>query len=143
MEEEVWNDHALDKDCETIEYKIAEGMDIWNYPNQDVSALCYDVKLYTVIIKHHTQSTKSGVQDIALYYAGGRSEGDSSEISTIFSMRLPPLHARLATAYKEKKKRSGNQNQGLGIDGERVVKPGREKIRQVQKETPRGRYETP
>ena len=133
MEEEVWNDHALDKDCETIEYKIAEGMDIWNDPNQDVSALCYDVKLYTVIIKHHTQSTKSGVQDIALCSAGGRSKGDSSEISTICSMHLPPLHARLETSYREKKKRSGNQNQGPGIDGERLVKTGIAEIRHMQK----------
>ena len=58
-------------------------------------------------------------------------------------MRLYPLHAILATAYKEKNKRSGNQNQGLGIDGERVVKSGRAKIRQAQKKTPRICYDTP
>ena len=57
-------------------------------------------------------------------------------------MRLSPLHARLATAYKEKKETKWNQDQGPGIDGERVVKSGRAKIRQAQKETPRRRYDT-
>ena len=65
MKEEVWNDHDLDKHRENIKDKIAEGMYIWNDPNQDVSALRHDVKLYMVIIKHHTQSTKSGIQDMA------------------------------------------------------------------------------
>ena len=100
IKEEFWNFHVLDKHLETIEEKIAEGMDIWNNPDQDVSALCQDVKLYTVIINHHTQSTKSVVQGIALCSTGGRSEGDLLEISEIFSMHSSPLHAILATAYK-------------------------------------------
>ena len=56
MKEEVWNDYVLDKHRKTIEDKIAEGMDIWNNPDQDVSALCHGVKLYMGIIKHHNQS---------------------------------------------------------------------------------------
>ena len=59
--EEVMNDHVLDKHRETIEDKIVEGMEIWNDPDQDVSALCQYVKLYLVMIYHHTESTKSGV----------------------------------------------------------------------------------
>ena len=42
-----------------------------------------------------------------------------------------------------KNKRSDNQNQGPGIDGKRVVKSGRAKIRQAHKETPSGHYGTP
>ena len=66
IKEELCNDHVLDKHRKTIEEKIAEGIDIWNDPDQDVSALCHDVKLYMEIIKHHTHSTKSGVQCISL-----------------------------------------------------------------------------
>lgn len=58
-------------------------------------------------------------------------------------MCLSPLHARLETAYKTKKKRIGNQHQGPGIDGERAVNSGRAKIRQLQKETSSGCYDTP
>ena len=53
MKEEVWNDHVLDKHRKNIEGNIAEGMDIWNDPNQYVAALIRDVKLYIVIIKHN------------------------------------------------------------------------------------------
>ena len=58
-------------------------------------------------------------------------------------MRLYPLHDRLVTAYRAKHKWSGNQHQGLGIDGERRVKSVREKIIQAEKETPCGIYDTP
>ena len=61
MKEEVMNDHVLDKHREKIKEKIVEGMEIWNDPDQDVSALCQYVKLYLVMIYHHTESTKSGV----------------------------------------------------------------------------------
>ena len=142
IKEEVYNYRALDKHHESIEDKVTERMDICNDPNQDVSALRHDVKFYMVTIKHHTQSTKARVQDIALYSAGGKSEGFPSEISTICSICLSPLQARLSTAYKSKKKLSGNQHQGPGIDGKRVIKSSREKIRQAQKETPLGRYDT-
>ena len=125
MEEEVWNDHALDKDCETIEYKIAEGMDIWNDPGQDVSSFCQNLKLYTVIIKHYNQSTEVRVQDISLFYDGGRNKGESLAILTICSMHLSPMHTILATEYKAKNKLSGNQHQGTGIDGEIVVTSSR------------------
>ena len=142
IKEEVYNYRALDKHHESIEDKVTERMDICNDPNQDVSALRHDVKFYMVTIKHHTQSTKARVQDIALYSAGGKSEGFPSDISTICSICLSPLQARLSTAYKSKKKLSGNQHQGPGIDGNRVIKSSREKIRQAQKETPLGRYDT-
>ena len=118
-------------------------MDIWNDPDQDISAIRRDLKSYMVIIKHHAQSNEAGVQDIDLCSAGGWSEGDSSVILMIRSMHLSPLHTRLETAYKAKKKWSGNQNQGRGVDGEIVVKSGRAKIRQAQEETPRFRYDTP
>ena len=71
MKEGVWNDCVLDKHHKTIGENIEEGMYIWNDPNQDVSALCHDVKSYMVIIKHHNKSTEAGVQDIALCSAGG------------------------------------------------------------------------
>ena len=83
-------------------------MYIWNDLDQYVSAPPHNVKLYMGIIKHHTQSTKNGLQDISLFSAGGQSKGDSSEISMIHSMSLSSLHARLATAYKKKK--SGKQH---------------------------------
>ena len=66
MTEEVWNDHVLNKHCKNIEGNIVEVMDMWNNLNQDLATLHRNVKLYTVRIKHHAQSTKYGVQDIAL-----------------------------------------------------------------------------
>ena len=78
IKEEFWNFHVLDKHLETIEEKIAEGIDIWNDPDQDVSTILHNVKLYMVIIKHHDHYTKAKVRDIDLFYAGGRSKGDSS-----------------------------------------------------------------
>ena len=98
IKEELCNDHVLDKHRKTIEEKIAEGIDIWNDPDQDVSALCHDLKSYLVMIKHHIQSTKARFQDISLFSSVGRNEGDSLEILEISSMSLSPLRARLATA---------------------------------------------
>ena len=66
MNEEVWNYHALNKHCESIEETIEGGMDIWYDPGQDVSDLCHDLKSYMVTIKHNTQSTKVRVQGIAI-----------------------------------------------------------------------------
>ena len=63
-----------------------------------------------VIINHHAQSNKSVVQDIALSYDGGQSEGDLSEILMIRSVRLSPLHDILVTTYKSEKKRSEHQH---------------------------------
>ena len=96
-----------------------------------------------VIINHHNHSTKSGVQDIALCSTGAKNKGNSSEMLKISFMRLSPLHNILATAYKEVTKRNGNHNQGPWIYGEKVVKSGRAKIIQAQKENPRGCYCTP
>ena len=133
IKEEVWNYHVLDKHRETIEDNIAERIDIWNDPDQNISALCQNVKSYMVIINQHTQSNESRVQDIALWSSGGWSEGDPLSISTIRSVRLSSLHTILVTSYKSKKKQSGKQNQGPGIYGYRVVKYSRAKIRQAQK----------
>ena len=62
MKEEVWNDHVLDKHRKTIEGNIAEGMENWNDPDQDVAVRIRNVKLYIVIIKHNIQSTEDGFQ---------------------------------------------------------------------------------
>ena len=116
MNEDVWNYHALDKHRKTVKDKIAEGMEIWDDPVQDVAALRRNVKSYNVIIKNHTQYTEARFQAIALCSASGRIKGESSEISDIRSVHLSPLHARLATAFKEKRKKGGNQHQGPGIN---------------------------
>ena len=100
--EEVWKYYVLNKHCKTVEEKIAEGMYIWNNYDQHIYALNHNVKSNMTTIKHQTQSTKSGVQGIALYSANGRRKVDSSAISTIRSICLYPLHARLATVTKKK-----------------------------------------
>ena len=125
MKNDVYNYHVIDNHPENIEEKIVEGMDIWNDPGQDVSSFCQNLKLYTVIIKHYNQSTEVRVQDISLFYDGGRNKGESLAILTICSMHLSPMHTILATEYKAKNKLSGNQHQGTGIDGEIVVTSSR------------------
>ena len=115
MKEEVWNDHVLDKHRETIEDKIAEGMDIWNNPEQDVSALRHYVKLYIVLIKHHTQSTEDGVQDIDLCYAGGQSDGNSLAVFMIFPYDCPICTLDWRRPTKKKRNKVANSIKGRGL----------------------------
>mmetsp|Transcript_35038 Transcript_35038/g.76818 ORF Transcript_35038/g.76818 Transcript_35038/m.76818 type:complete len:471 (+) Transcript_35038:423-1835(+) len=142
--DKVWEDYILNKFRDTIQDKIALGLNIWADTDEDIADLRHYIKSYMAILKHHTQSTEAGVQDIALCSAGGRSERDASALSSFRSVHLSPVNAEIANSYRSKKKQ-GNQHMGPGVSNdEREVKSARSRIRHAEgRANERGRYDIP
>jgi hypothetical protein len=115
--EEVLSDFIIEKHYDTIYDFVAQGIDIWSDAGRlidAVNSLLKDICSYQVIIKHHTQSTEQGVQDIDLCTSTGRGEADASALSTYRSLHLAPVNAELIEACETRKKRA-NQHMGAGV----------------------------
>lgn len=141
--ESVLGDFIISRHEAVIEEKVAAGVDLWgsDVDDDDVLALRKDVKSHQVIIKHHTQSTEAGVQEIALCSSSGRDESSASALSAYRSFFLSPVNAALAEAYHERDKK-GNQHLGKGKGNEREVKSQRAMRKRLQDNSKsRGRYD--
>eukprot|EP00978_Attheya_sp_CCMP212_P017888 scaffold48234_cov60-Attheya_sp.AAC.2 len=102
MEELV--DPIFCKHVDAIEH-IADGIsmrDDNSFP--DVAALQKDCKQYMLIIKHHPQSTKAGVQDISICFSCGRNKVEASALSTIRSQDNRKMNAEMMAAFQNQTK---------------------------------------
>ena len=145
VRESVLGDFVISRHEAVIEEKVAAGVDLWgsDVDDDDILALRRDIKSYQVIVKHHTQSTEAGVQEIALCSSSGRDEASASSLSAYRSFFLSPVNAALAELYQDREKK-GNRHLGKGKADEREVKSQRAMRRKLQSNStckPRGRYD--
>ena len=111
----------LDKHPDAIAH-IADGVSMWDdnsFP--EVAALRKDCKQYILIVKHHTQSTEAGVQDISICSSCGRNEVEASALSAIRSQDNRKINAEMMAAFQYRVKRS-NQHMGPGVGSERELR---------------------
>lgn len=92
---DVATDPIINRHTEAIR-SLSSGESMWEEnADEKLKALADDCQQYIWPLEHHTQSTKAGVQDIAICSQKGRSEEDASTLSTICSLDLAPINRKL------------------------------------------------
>ena len=67
-------------------------------------------------LKHHTQSTEAGVQDIATWSATGRSEEDASTLVALSSTDIAPINSGILKQFEGRNRKGNSQLQSGVVD---------------------------
>mmetsp|Transcript_26611 Transcript_26611/g.39421 ORF Transcript_26611/g.39421 Transcript_26611/m.39421 type:complete len:305 (+) Transcript_26611:380-1294(+) len=101
--------------------KIADGISLWNHSRIDnqvvMSRFQLECKERIFTMKHHTQSTEAGVQDISMCSKNQRTEYDASALSMVRSDHVQAVKKEIATERQNHRERG---NQHINKQGQRV-----------------------
>ena len=103
---------------------IANGANLYTDEREPIKSFLQDVKRFIFPLKHNTQSTESGVQDISICCANQKSEDDSGALTLLRSADNGRLNQKMREAHKGKVKQ-GNQHTSKGKTGERQLRSAR------------------